>query len=97
MWDTGLGQLLKPIFKRAIHAHSDRVILEKDIEVTMSGYKVKMHLNNILGEEIHNILFPEAKDAEYMINVEVGVPKGKETTWFVEIYYKIDGKWKKGK
>lgn len=97
MWDTGLGQLLRPISKRAIHAHGDRVIKEKNVEIIMSGHRIKMHLNNILGEEIHNILFPEAKDAEYMVNVEVGVPKGKETVWFVEIYYKFkDGKWKKG-
>jgi len=98
MWDSGLNQLLKPIFKRAIHAHGDRVIKEKNVEIIMSGYRIKMHLNNILGNEIHSILFPESKDAEYMVNIEVGVPKGKETTcWFVEIYYKIDGKWKKGK
>ena len=94
MWDTGIEQLLRPIGKRAIHAYGDKVILEKDIEITMSGYEIKMHKNEILDDDFYKWLFKPPEDAEFMVNVEVGVPKGKATRWFVGIYYKFsNGEW----
>lgn len=92
-WNSGLeDEIIKPIAKKAVDLYADRVIEEREIQIEIDGYKVKMIRNTILDNAMHTILFPYTKNARYMINVEVGVPSGENKRWFVGIYYKFDGK-----
>jgi hypothetical protein len=52
-------------------------------------------LNPILERNIFKeVLCPEAKEAKYMVNVEVGLPSGNHIRWYVGIYYKFEkGEW----
>lgn len=87
---------LKDVRKKILNLllYAERVILEKKLECKVNGYDVRMILNPIIHEDIYKELWPDTKDAKYMINVEVGIPcgDGDGTRWFVGLYFKFDDK-----
>ena len=97
LWDSGIeNDIVKPVGRKAIDLYGDEVIKtgnKKD--VVIDGYKVNIVRNMCLKDDIFIWVFPLTAEMDYQINIEVGLPKGMETRWFVGIYYKKtkDDKW----
>jgi hypothetical protein len=92
-WNSGLeDEIIKPIAKKAVDLHADKVVERGTFNCEVDGYSIRMHKNLILGMDFYKFIEPRAMNAKYMINVEVGVPSGENKRWFVGIYYKFDGK-----
>jgi len=90
-WNTGIEySIIRPIAKKAIDKYADDVIENRTGNYEIDGYSIRMHRNLILYEDIYAFIEPRAKDAQYMINVEVGIPKGQNMRWFVGIFYKFE-------
>jgi hypothetical protein len=96
MWNTNIDDtIIRPIADKAITLFAEKVLAEGTLHTKINEYQVRMIRNNILDRDIFKkILCPEAADANYMINVEVGIPSGDMIRWFVGIYYSFkDGEW----
>lgn len=94
-WNSGIEDMLKPIAKKAIDKYADDVVRNGTGDYEIDGYSIRMHRNPVLYQDIYAFIEPLAIGAKYMINVEVGVPKGENTRWFVGIYYTFDdANWK---
>ena len=95
MWDSGIEDALEPIHRAAIDLYADQVIASrKEFEFSDGNYTIRMMRNRVIESDIASFLWPESKDAEYQINVEVGISTDIGMRWFVGIYYKMkDGKW----
>ena len=105
IWDSDIEEtIVRPIGKKAIDIYAEEVISEDtELRVLIDGYQIVMMRNRVIEEDIHDIIFPEAKDANYQINVEVGIPSGEfckkcnrihNILWYVGIYYSFeDGVW----
>ena len=96
MWDSGIEEAIEPIHRAAIDLYADKVIAShKEFEYgDGKRYIIRMMRNRVIESDIASFLWPESKDAEYQINVEVGVSTDIGMRWFVGIYYKMkDGKW----
>ena len=90
-WNTGIqDSIIRPIAKKAINKYADNVIENGIGNYEIDGYSITMHRNPVLYEDIYSLIMPEAKNAKYMINVEVGIPKGQNMRWFVGIFYKFE-------
>lgn len=109
-WNSGLeDNVIRPIAQLAVERYGAAMLKKlsekemnlirddnavRKIEVVINGYKVRMIRNTVLNRDFHRAMYPEAKDAEYMINIEVGVPSGGRIRWYVGIYYVMQGgKW----
>lgn len=94
MWNSGIEKEIEPIHRQAIEFFAEKVIKQGEVEVNIGHCKIKMFRNMILEDDLCKVLWPETKDVEYQINVEVGLPVEDGIRWFVGIYYKMkDGKW----
>ena len=97
VWETDLskpGSDIRKVAKKAIGLYADEVVENGIGDYEIDGYSIRMHRNPVLYEDIYAFIEPRAKDAKYMINVEVGMPKGHAVRWFVGIYYKFEkGDW----
>lgn len=94
VWDSEIEKSLESVHRVAIDAYADTVIASGNKIFDIDHYKIRMMRNLVIEEDIATFLWPESKEAEYQINVEVGVPTDVGMRWFVGIYYKMkDGKW----
>ena len=79
LWDSGLqDNVIRPIAKKAIILYADKIINQhrKQLNVKVDDHEVTLIRNNILKESIYtDIICPESKNAQYMINVEVTINK----------------------
>lgn len=86
-------KIIKPIGRKAIDKYGIDFLKEESIskDIKIDGYEVSMIKNPILKNNFFLQMFSYAKEAEYMINVEIKV----NTRTHVGLYYRMkDGIWK---
>jgi len=93
-WNTNIDEIIvKPIAKKAIDLYAEELLKQDEIKITkeVDGYIVNLIKNPILKENFFiNFIFPEVKEMEYMVNVEVKI----KNSWHVGIHYKNkNGEW----
>lgn len=91
IWTTDIDDtIIRPISKKAIDLYADEVVKNGTGNYEIDGYSIRMYRNPVLYKDIYAFIEPRAMNAKYMVNVEVGMPKGQGVRWFVGIYYKFD-------